>query len=285
VFELNIDGTAFSVSHHFDAIDGANPSDLVISSNTLYGATSATVFKMSPDGKDFTNLHVVTEANETYRPGLLIAGNNLYGISSGQGSDRILGVYHFAYVFRVNTDGTGWTNIYTFIQASGFAVSALVLSGNNLYGAVYDIKDPFGYPSVSASAFALQPGGTGFTTVHRFEGYSGLPNTEGNYPSALVVSDNALYGTAAEGGSSGSGTIFIISFKPQLAAVSTGLNLSLSWPTSYAGFDYAGYTLESTTDLGSSAWTTVSPAPAVANGQKTVTIPISSTQRFFRLRQ
>jgi hypothetical protein len=32
-------------------------------------------------------------------------------------------------------------------------------------------------------------------------------------------------------------------------------------------------------------WTTNSPAPVVANGQNTVTNPISGTQQFFRLTQ
>jgi hypothetical protein len=55
----------------------------------------------------------------------------------------------------------------------------------------------------------------------------------------------------------------------------------LSWPTNYAGF-----TLQSTSDLGSSAvWTTNLPAPVIVNDQNTVTNPISGAQQFFRLSQ
>jgi hypothetical protein len=46
-----------------------------------------------------------------------------------------------------------------------------------------------------------------------------------------------------------------------------------------------GFTLQSTTNLGSSVWTTNSLAPVVVNGQNTVTNPISGTQRFYRLSQ
>jgi hypothetical protein len=55
----------------------------------------------------------------------------------------------------------------------------------------------------------------------------------------------------------------------------------LTWPTNAAGF-----TLQFTTNLGSSAvWTTNSPAPVVVNGQNTVTNPISGAQQFYRLSQ
>jgi hypothetical protein len=63
-------------------------------------------------------------------------------------------------------------------------------------------------------------------------------------------------------------------------------NVILTWPTNHDGFAYSGYTLQSATNLISPVlWTTNSPAPVVINGQNTVTNPISSTQRFYRLSQ
>jgi hypothetical protein len=71
---------------------------------------------------------------------------------------------------------------------------------------------------------------------------------------------------------------------PQLNLVPSGPNLVIAWPTSYLGFDYTAYNLQSSSDLGSSVvWSTNSSAPAVVNGQYTVTNPISGTQQFFRL--
>jgi hypothetical protein len=56
------------------------------------------------------------------------------------------------------------------------------------------------------------------------------------------------------------------------------------WPV--AGFAYTGFTLQSTTNLGSpSVWSTDSPAPVVIAGQNTVTNPITGPQKFYRLVQ
>ena len=53
----------------------------------------------------------------------------------------------------------------------------------------------------------------------------------------------------------------------------------LTWPTNATGF-----TLQSTTNLGSSAvWTANSPAPVIVNGQNMVTNPISGSRQFYRL--
>jgi hypothetical protein len=78
------------------------------------------------------------------------------------------------------------------------------------------------------------------------------------------------------------GTVFSISFPPQLNLSISGPNSILSWPTD---FDYTDYRLQSTTNLSSPAWTTNLPAPVVVNGQNTVTNPVSGTQQFFRLSQ
>jgi hypothetical protein len=62
--------------------------------------------------------------------------------------------------------------------------------------------------------------------------------------------------------------------------LSLGGSQVIVWPT-----NATSYTLQSTTNLSSPVWTTVSPAPVVVNGQNTVTNPISGSQQFFRLSQ
>jgi len=102
----------------------------------------------------------------------------------------------------------------------------------------------------------------------------------------LVLSGNTLYGTTPSGGSGGNGTLFSLSFEPQLTIVPSGPNVILTWPAKVAGFDYTGYTLQSTTNLVSPAvWSTNSPAPVVIGGQNTVTNPITGAQKFYRLVQ
>jgi hypothetical protein len=94
-------------------------------------------------------------------------------------STNVLAVY-------TNTDGTG-------------PQAALVFSGNTLFGTTYS-----GGRLGNGTVFALKTDGTGFTNLFSFTRVS-----DGAGPNALlVVSGNTLYGTASEGGSSGSGTVF-----------------------------------------------------------------------------
>ena len=59
---------------------------------------------------------------------------------------------------------------------------------------------------------------------------------------------------------------------------------SNTWPTVYAGFSYAGYTVQSTANIGSSAvWSTNSPRPVVIGGQNVVINTNAGTQQFLRL--
>lgn len=94
-----------------------------------------------------------------------------------------------------------------------------------------------------------------------------------------------LYGTTSLGGSGANGTIFSLSLLPLLSIVSSGPNVTLTWPTSYAGIDYSGFNLQSTTNLLSPAWTEVSERPAIINGQKVLTNRVSGAQLFYRLVQ
>ena len=77
-------------------------------------------------------------------------------------------------------------------------------------------------------------------------------------------------------------TVFGVSASPvHLTVIPSGTSIILTWPTNATGF-----TLQSTTNVGSSAvWTTNSPAPVVVNGQFAVTNLLSGPQQFFRLSQ
>jgi hypothetical protein len=71
------------------------------------------------------------------------------------------------------------------------------------------------------------------------------------------------------------------SFPPLLTLIPYGANVILTWPTNAFGF-----TLQSTTNLASSAdWTTNSPTPFVIGGQNVILNPISGPQLFYRLIQ
>jgi uncharacterized repeat protein (TIGR03803 family) len=111
--------------------------------------------------------------------------------------------------------------------------------------------------------------------------------SDGREPEAgLVLSGAALYGTTSGGGAWGDGSVFSLSFAPQLTIALAGPNVILTWPTDFAGFDYTGYALQSTTNLAPPAiWTTNLPTPFTIDGQLTVTNPIAGPEQFYRLVQ
>jgi hypothetical protein len=73
---------------------------------------------------------------------------------------------------------------------------------------------------------------------------------------------------------------------PQLTLTPSDTNVVLSWPTNNVGYDYTGFTVQSTTNLVSPAvWTTNSSMPVVINGQNVVSNPITGNWMFYRLGQ
>jgi uncharacterized repeat protein (TIGR03803 family) len=135
--------------------------------------------------------------------GLVLSGNTLYGTAS---NGRGLGE---GTVFKLNTDGTGFTVLHRFTGGTDGSniYAGLILSGNTLYGAAEG-----GGGSGSGKIFAVNTDGTGYKTLYDFS-INGSPflNTDGANPYAgLILSGNTLYGTAYNGGSSGYGTVFSI---------------------------------------------------------------------------
>ena len=289
VFAINTDGTGFTNLHSLISGDGDNPAaGLILSSNTLYGtavggggAGNGTVFSVKTDGTSFTKLHSFTVLSGPLSTntdgsaplgGLVLLSNKLYGTASGGGGST------YGTVFSVNTDGTGFTNLHWFTNGGdgGDPEAGLISSGSVLYGTTYG-GGSFG----NGTVFAVNTNGTGFTTLHSFD-YS----SEGGYPLAgLILSGNALYGTA-QGGTSGVGIVFSLSLPPPpLTIVLSGVRVVLSWPTN-TPTPPAGFTLQSTTNLVSpSVWSIVSPGPVIVNGQNAVTNLISGAQQFYRLSQ
>jgi uncharacterized repeat protein (TIGR03803 family) len=284
LFSLGTGGTGFMTLHTFAGypIDGAFPkSALIVSSNTLYGTTAyggasggGTVFAVNIDGTGFTNLYSFSSAigrpgtnsdGVDLEAGLLLSGNTLYGTASGGGSEG------GGTVFSLNTDGAGFTTLHSFTTPNPSVASSLILSGNTLYGTRDDAQF-----SANGTVFALKTDGTGFTVLHRF-----LESGLGPQGHPLTLFGNTLYGSA--GGDSS--IIFSISFFPRLTITQEAENVVLMWPTNCSGFDYTGYTLESTANLGFLNWSTNFPASAVINGQRTVTVPVTGAQQFFWLNQ
>ena len=206
---------------------GAFPAaGLVLSGNTLYGTTDeggtngkGTVFAVKTDGTSFTNLHIFTALvsntnSDGANPeaGLILLGNTLYGTASAGGANGN------GTVFALNTNGTGFTTLHSFTALSApFSgtnsdgaepQAGLVLSGSTLYGTAYG-----GGTNGNGTVFAINVDGSDFTNLYSFTAYPAghFTNSDGANPQGtLISSGGTLYGTAADGGAGGNGTVFAV---------------------------------------------------------------------------
>ena len=183
----NLHSFTATFSPNFTNGDGASPSgSLVFAGNTLYGTAryggtngDGSVFAVNTNGTGFTNLHSFTATAGThytnsdgYNPqaGLILSGNTLYGTAQDGGTNG------FGTVFKLNLDGTGFTNLHSFTavfgplytNSEGVRPSGLVLAGNTLYGTAV-----VGGTNGNGTVFKLNTNGTGFTTLHSFAAISG----------------------------------------------------------------------------------------------------------------
>jgi uncharacterized repeat protein (TIGR03803 family) len=243
VFAVSTNGTGFTTLHSFSSTnangggvltnsDGANPSiSMILWGNTLYATASyggtngnGTVFAVSTNGASFTVLHTFTAGSGSLPKvtnsdgalpfaGLIISGNTLYGTATYGGTNGN------GTLFAVNTNGTGFTNLYTFTATSGSNSTnseganpdSLILSGNTLYGTTL-----FGGTNGNGTVFAVSTNGTGFKDLHSFSATNAnaggvFTNSDGANPQGgLILSGNILYGIAIAGGTNGNGTVFAI---------------------------------------------------------------------------
>ena len=199
----------------------------VVVTNILGSATSAiAILTIIPPVQSFTNLHDCASLNYDSATGvftnsdgfgprsaLTLSGNTLFGTASEGGSADN------GAVFKINSDGTGFTNLHSFTAGSGsfssitntdgaWPVSGLILAGNTLFGTAES-----GGSSGNGTLFRINSDGTGFANLHSFSACNGsnYTNGDGAWPQAgLILSGNTLYGTAEDGGSFGFGTVFAI---------------------------------------------------------------------------
>lgn len=213
VFTLKTDGTAFALVHSFagGTTDGQYPQGALVRDGAgfLYGTTLnggnsslglGTVFKVKTDGSGFQLLHAFTggtDGSNPYYTTLTLESGTLYGANLfGAAPQR--GV-----VFKMATDGTGFTTIHTFLGSpsdAGFCETGVVSDGaGNLFGTTA-VGGAFNLGAV----FRLKTDGTGFALLHSFA------DSDGSGPAAPLVQDASgfLYGTAQFGGANAVGSVF-----------------------------------------------------------------------------
>jgi uncharacterized repeat protein (TIGR03803 family) len=227
IFAYRIDLRTFTALHQFTArsgsgstnSDGWNPAGLSLDGATLYGTTSyggtngaGVVFSINTNGSAFKLLHTFTASNDGAYPAgrLVVSSNVLFGTTLTGGA------FQQGTVFKLNTDGSGFTVLHTFTAAplgtnadGGHPDAGLTLIGNTFYGTGYG-----GGAEGSGVIFKLNSDGSRFSTMHSF-GAGSTPiggettNSDGYFVRGeLCAAGATLYGSAERGGLEGSGTLF-----------------------------------------------------------------------------
>ena len=297
LFKIGTNGSGYSIVRNFSygatTNGGGAYGQLLASGTNLYGTTYAgasnvgCIYKINTNGTGFTVLksfspltsNTNTDGAEPFGR-LTLSGNVLYGTTFAGGTSSN-GV-----IFRVNTDGTGFTNLYSFSAMNSFdnsdgaqPKSAVTLAGNTLYGTT-----PAGGAFGAGTIFYINTDGTGFATLRTF----GVAGNDGRTPgSGFTLSGATFFGTTQYGGANGSGTIYRFQWDntPPATIAKSGGKIILSWPTddfAHSTNDFI-FTLQSAASPGSEVWTNVSPAPVIINGWNTVTNSPGSAAQFYRI--
>jgi len=143
---------------------------------------------------------------------LVLGGNVLYGMTGNGGSEQS------GTIFKVNTDGSGYTVLHTFtndgINSDGaYPLGSLTLVGSVLYGMTQagGVAGANGLVSNGGTLFSINIDGSGFRVLHGFTGSQVAGSNDGATPyGAVVVSGSTIYGMTRFGGTSGGGTIFCL---------------------------------------------------------------------------
>ncbi|MFZ1933079.1 MAG: choice-of-anchor tandem repeat GloVer-containing protein [Thermoguttaceae bacterium] len=163
----------------------------------LYGGGSGggSIFTVNTNGTDFEDLYSFSRSSggDTPCSGLTLTGSAFYGATWNGGSGTGPGTA-FGTIFRVGTDGSGFTVLHSFYDVAGDVSGGImpagspVVSGTTLYD-VCNMGGAAGYGMV----FKMGIDGSGFTNLHSFAG-----GADGAFPfsmNTLSLSGSALYGT------------------------------------------------------------------------------------------
>jgi len=180
------------------------------------------IFKINTNGAGFDVIHVFNNTPADYADpqANLIQGSDgaLYGTTTGA-------VNANGTLFRINTNGTGYTVLHQFgritvgggiFDGDGGGPNTGLLEGSD--GALYGTTAGMAFGEGGfGTVFRINKDGSNYRILHTFSSSDGI----GPDSNLITGSDGALYGTAQGGGAFAFGTVFRLVVAPTLNVFST----------------------------------------------------------------
>ncbi|HTB33055.1 MAG TPA: choice-of-anchor tandem repeat GloVer-containing protein [Bacteroidia bacterium] len=207
----------YTILHSFnDTLTGVIPiSSLTQAGGKFFGMTYGgglfnygCIFSIDTNGVNYKDLFDFNGIDGKY-PGdvingesLTLSGNRLYGTTSSGG------VNASGNIFSIDTNGSGFTDLFDFNSTNGYQPTGLlILSGNELFGTTWG-GGTGGHGG--GVVFSLHTDGSGFKVLYNFKGVNS-GNGYSAYPyGGVILTHNTLFGMAYNGGTSNAGTIYSI---------------------------------------------------------------------------
>jgi len=226
IFSIGQDGTGYQVlvSLH-NSIGDESHSCFVVANNILYGMTASggdngegVVFSFDPSAPTPTPTATPTPTPANFQTLFSFAcasstgkephgrltldpnGTTLYGMT------RKGGEHDFGVVFSIDTSGNNYMVLHDFAGGDSDRATSdhgyVVQSGDHLYGMTTN-----GGHHDDGVLFKIKTDGSSFQLLHKF----GETHHDGKNPyGSLLLVDDQLYGTTANGGDNDLGTVFLI---------------------------------------------------------------------------
>jgi uncharacterized repeat protein (TIGR03803 family) len=179
----------------------------------------------------------------------------LYGTTLKGGTDD------WGTVFKLSKEGAYFSVLHSFPYIGGYSAGSLAEGRDGvLYGTTFnDGGHQFG------TVYSINEDGTGFTILYRFTEQEG--DKWGTPVSLSIGFDGTLYGTTPQGGDSGQGTVFRLSYSPPRIVITSielgdpGARLSLS-----NGAAGQTYELQASSNLPPPSWQAIGSQLADSKG-------------------
>ena len=193
IFKIKPDGTNYSVMYNFDlGINGRIPKgSLTLVGDFLFGTTSiggnsdgfggGTIFKISKNDNSFSTVHRFSgfpTAGGSPEGSLILIGDTLFG-TTWRGGTQDKGT-----IFRINTNGTGFSSIINFngVGNGENPTSDLASDGSFLYG----ITSNGGPNNNQGLVFKMKTNGTDFNILN-------ADDSNGFFDNSPVLDAGVLY--------------------------------------------------------------------------------------------